>query len=421
MKKILIGLFLTCLILSLFVSCGKRDNPVRTRYLFHEIWQSSWKFPSLEDNIRGDADETVRNVYVYLPPMYDPEFHTTQLLSQGFSVLYLLHDFGADHSTFVGVYKIAQIADQLIAEGQIQPMIIVMPDASSIFLASDRLKENKGGTFYVNSTLLGRYEDYIVQELMAVIDTTFHTFLNKPGEVYIPDPRYRAISGLGMGGYGALRIAMDYDTLFASVSAMSPFTSFESFLTREIIDKVFEENDTASNDFSYSRYKSLNPWEDPEHPDKTYSQLIFAMAAAFSPHDLADPDPTNFFTLIEKAGEKYGVDLPFDSTRIIPPGSSIWNRWLVHDLKTRLTNDPTAFGDLSIYLDCGDQNQLNLYEGTRAFDQLLSLYGKEHAYIEYSGYPGYPAGHDNFIYDRLVEILKFHSRNFPPPAYRGAE
>ena len=419
MKRMLIGLFLTCLILSLFVSCGKRNNPVRTLYPFHEIWQSNWRFPALEGNIVGDLAK--REVYVYLPPMYDPINHQAGLMSEGFSVLYLLHDFGADYSTFEGVYKIGQTADQLIAEGQIQPMIIVMPDASSIFLASDRLKKKKGGTFYVNSALLGRYEDYIVPELMAVVDTTFHTFGNKIEEKWVADPRYKAISGLGMGGYGALGIAMDYDTLFQSVSAMSPFASFESFLTKEIIDTVFKENGILPDDSSYSSYKSLNPWEDSEHPNKTYSQLIFAMAAAFSPHDLADPDTPNFFTLIEKAGEKYGVDLPFDSTRTIPHGSSVWNRWLLHDLKTRLTNDPTAFGDLSIYLDCGDQNEFGLYEGTWTFSQLLSLYGKEHTYIEYSGYPGYPAEHDNFIYDRLVEILKFHSRNFPPPAYRGAQ
>jgi S-formylglutathione hydrolase FrmB len=418
MKRLLIGLFLACLILSLFISCGKRDNPVKTRYLFHEVYRSSWRFPSLEDNIRGDLDEAVRDVFVYLPPIYGDE-HQPELISEGFSVLYLLHDFWADYSTFVSVYKIAQIADQLIAEGQIQPMIIVMPDASSLFLASDLMKEEKGGTFYTNSILLGQYEDYIIRELAEIIDASFHTYLNKPEEVYIPDPRYRAISGLGMGGYGALRIAMDHDTLFSSVSAMSPFASFGSFLTRETIDKVFEENDTASNDFSYSRYKSLNLWEDPDHPDKTYSQLIFSMAAAFSPHDPADPDTTNFFTLAVEGG--YGVDLPFDSTRTIVDNSPIWKKWLLHDLHHKLTLDHTAFGDLSIYLDCGDQNEFGLYDGTKAFSDLLSLYGKEHTYIKYSGYQGYPAGHDNFIHDRLVEILKFHSRNFPPPAYRGAE
>ena len=225
-----------------------------------------------------------------------------------------------------------------------------------------------------------------------------------------------------MGAYGALRIAMDYDTtMFTAVSAMSPFASLESFLVRENIDKVFEENGIA-DDFSYSAYRTLNPWPDDDHPDKTYSQLVFAMAAAFSPRSTAGDDTTaNFFTLDVEGATKHGVDLPFDETRIIPPGSEIWRKWLLFDVKTKLTGDPGGFTDLAMYLDCGDQNEFGLLEASRALDILLSLYGQEHTYIEYSGYPNNPAGHDNFIYDRLEEVLKFHSRNFPPPAYRGTE
>jgi S-formylglutathione hydrolase FrmB len=408
MKKILIGLFLASLILSLFISCGKRENPLQTSYPYHEIWQMTKVFPSLGGNVFVEPD--AKNIFVYLPSIYDRDKHRPQLMRQGFSVLYLLHDFGGDYSTYEGVYKIGQIADQLIAEGQIQPMIIVMPDASSLNLI---------GSFYTNTYLIGQYEDYIVNELMDTIDANFHTYGVVAEGQFTPDGRYRAIGGLGMGGYGALKLAMDYDTLFSSVSASSPIAAFESFLTRETIDKVFKEDSIPDDDFSFARYHSLKPAPDSLHPDKTYTQLIFAMAAAFSPADHAanDPDTLNFFTLKLLGGRKYGVNLPFDSTRTIKP-DSIWTKWLLNDVKTKLTTDHTGFGDLGIYLDCGDHDEFNLCEGTKAFEQLLSAYGKEHTYMEYSGYPGYPAGHDNFIYDRLVEILKFHSRHFPPPAWR---
>jgi S-formylglutathione hydrolase FrmB len=221
-----------------------------------------------------------------------------------------------------------------------------------------------------------------------------------------------------MGGYGALKIAMDYDSLFAAVSAMSPYASFGSFLTQETIEKVFEENGIAAGDISLASYKTLNPWTDEQHPDKTYSQLIFAMAAAFTPRMPTDPVTDTYIQLATIGGQPHGVYLPFDSTRTVPPGSPVWSKWFLHDLATKLTNDPGTFGDLEIYLDCGDQDDLELYHGVRAFSQLLSLYGKDHSYTEYSGYPSYPAGHDSFIYDRLVEILKFHSDHFPPPAYR---
>jgi S-formylglutathione hydrolase FrmB len=358
--------------------------------------------------LRGNilADPETRRVYVYLPPMYNDELHVPGLPNSGFSVLYLLHDFGGDYSTFMGVHKIGELADRLIAEGEIEPMIIVMPDAYSLKL---------GGSFYTNSALMGNYEDYIVEEMTTIIDTTFHTYVVKPGDVVLPDPDYRAISGVGMGGYGALRIALDHDTLFHSVSAMNPYTSFESFLRQENIEKIFQENGIAPDDHSLSSYKSISP-----DPGKPFTQLVFAMAGSFSPTTLeaGDPDTANFFQLRSAGSKRHGVDLPFDPDRTIPPGSAIWNRWLLFDLKNKLNNDPDGFEDVNIYLECGDQNEFGLLEGTRAFDQLLSLFGKNHEYAEYSGYQGYPAGQDDFIYDRLEEILRFHSRNFPPAAYR---
>jgi S-formylglutathione hydrolase FrmB len=408
MKKILIGLFLVLLVTALLAGCSRRENPVRTNYPYHDPWTvPNMEFASLKGNIVDDP--FIRSIIVYLPPMYNVQLHQPGLINQGFSVLYMLHDFGTDNTSFIDVYKIVQVADQLIDEGQIQPMIIAFPDASSLFA---------GGSFYTNSYLLGDYEDYIVDEVMTVVDTSFHTYGTKPQDTWIPDPRYRAISGLGMGGYGALKIAMDYPDKLASVSVMSPYASLESFLTRETIDKVYQENGFGSGDLSYASYKSLNPWTDDLHPDKTYSRLVFAMAAAFSPHLPDNPDTTNYIYLGTVGGEPQGVDLPFDSTRTIPPGSSVWNRWLQHDMKTRLTNHPSAFGDLDMYLECGDQDEFKLYQGTRAFSQLLSLFGKENTYVEYSGYPGYPARHDSFIHDRLVDILRFHSEHFPPPAYR---
>lgn len=414
MKRILIGLSFLFLFLSFFVSCEKRENPARIVYPFSESWQlPPHKFAALDNNILGDSP--VKRAFVYLPPQYDRSKHFPLQSGFGFPVLYLLHDFGGNCSTFVYIYKVQQIADRLIAEGEIQPMIIVMPDGSN----------SLGGSFYTNSDLIGRYEDYIVNELMLMIDTTFHTMARKDPDTkeIIADRRYKAISGHGMGGYGAFEMALGYDTtLFQSVSGMSPFLSLESFLAKGMIEEVFRENGISENDTSYSSYQKINPWPDSLHPDKSITQLIFAMASAFSPHDIKDTDPKSpyFFELLNDVGKRYGVDLPFDSKRNTPPGSEIWDRWLYHDMKTMFTKNPySGFGQLKVYFDCGDFDQLNLYEGARAFDQLLSGSGIEHTYVEYPGYENHSAGHSNFIYDRLPEILKFHSRNFPPPHYFG--
>jgi S-formylglutathione hydrolase FrmB len=413
MKRIFIGLLLLASLFSVLMSCGKRENPVTTTYPFQDPWKlGAREFTALTNNILQDSD--IRETFVYLPPQYDEKKgHVPHQPGRGFPVLYLLHDFKGDNETFYNIYKIQQIADRLIAEGEIQPMIIVMPDGSN----------SLGGSFYTNSALTGRYEDYI-KEIMDAIDLSFHTVVNKVGEVWIPDPKYRAISGHGMGGYGAFKIALNYDTtLFGAVSAMSPFLSFGSFLTKEMIEEVFRENGISEDDFSLASYKTINPWTDPLHPDKPITQLIFAMAAAFSPHDITKTNPTEpyFFELLSIGKKRYGVDLPFDSTRNI--SLEIWNKWMLyHDISTLYSNNPTGgfggFGELKIYLDCGDQDQLGLYNGARDFHQFLSHRGIEHTYVEYPGYGSYPAGHSSFIYDRLPEILKFHSQHFPPPTWK---
>jgi S-formylglutathione hydrolase FrmB len=414
MKKVFLGILFLALFFAVLVSCGKRENPVRTTYPFHEPWllqPPGEGYIALQGNILHSPHKIV---WIYLPPQYNRERHVP-LLGRGFPVLYLLHDFGGDNETFYNIYKVQQTADRLIAEEEIQPMIIVMPDGSN----------SLGGSFYTNSDLIGRYEDYIIKEVMDIIDANFHTVAKEDPDTkeIIADRRYKAISGHGMGGYGAFKMAFDYDTtLFQSVSAMSPFLSFASFLTKEMIDSVFRENGIADDDSSLSSYKTINPWPDSLHPDKSITQLIFAMAAAFSPHDITKTNPTEpyFFELANMGGARYGVDLPFDSARAIPWGpGTVWDRWIsYHDIYTLFRNNPNGgFGELKIYFDCGEQDQLKLYEGAGAFDQLLSLSGIEHTYVEYPGYGDYPAGHSTFIYDRLAEILKFHSRHFPSPTW----
>lgn len=414
MKRIFTGFLFLALFSLVLVSCEKRENPVRPRYLYRVPYEQKGFFTSLQGSILDGSNAGNRTIYVYLPPQYNRDRHFALQSGYGFPVLYLLHDFGGDYETFYNVYKVQQIADRLIAEGEIQPMIIVMPDGYN----------SLGGSFYTNSDLNGKYQDYLINEVMLIIDTTFHTMAKKDPDTkeIIADRRYKAISGHGMGGYGAFKMALEFDTtLFQSVSAMSPFLSFASFLSKEMIEEVFKENGISENDSSLASYKKISPWPDSLHPDKSKTQLIFAMDAAFSPHDKNDTDPKvpYFFEVRNVVGKRYGVDLPFDSTRAIISG--IWDRWLSHDIKTMFTKLPPngGFGELNIYLDCGNFDQLKLNEGASDFDKLLSSAGIEHTYIEYPGYEGYPAGHMNFIFDRLPEILKFHSQHFPPPHYFG--
>lgn len=129
---------------------------------------------------------------IYLPP----DYYTS---NRRYPVLYLLHGISDNETSWVQFGEADRIADAGIRSGEIPPMIIVMPDA--------------GATFYINDYQSKvRYEDMFVQEFIPHIDSTFRTR---------PQRDYRAVSGLSMGGYGSLVLAMHHPELFVACAALS--------------------------------------------------------------------------------------------------------------------------------------------------------------------------------------------------------
>lgn len=132
------------------------------------------------------------NYAVYLPPDY-------QTSSRRYPVVYLLHGYTDDESGWVQFGEIQQAADRAIDAREIPPMIIAMPDG--------------GVTWYINDHQNKvRFEDMFVQEFIPRIDSTFRTR---------PDREFRGVSGLSMGGFGALVYAFHHPDVFAACAAFS--------------------------------------------------------------------------------------------------------------------------------------------------------------------------------------------------------
>lgn len=130
---------------------------------------------------------------VYLPFDYDSS-------DRFYPVVYLLHGYSDDDTGWIQFGEAHLIADEGIAERKIPPMILVMPDA--------------GVSWYVNNHDGSvRYEDFFFEEFLPHIESQYRIRSEK---------RYRAISGLSMGGYGALIYAMHHPELFA---ACAPFSA----------------------------------------------------------------------------------------------------------------------------------------------------------------------------------------------------
>ena len=150
--------------------------------------------------IGGAIDYTV-----YLPDGYDASGATR------YPTLYLLHGRGDSQAAW---QQEAGALDELIAAGEIPPMIVVMPDAPW----SDR------GNYYVDSLYTGApaaaaVETGFTADLVDHIDASFPT---------VDDRAARAVGGYSMGGAGALRFATVHQDTFSAGIVLSPAVYFPS-------------------------------------------------------------------------------------------------------------------------------------------------------------------------------------------------
>lgn len=149
-----------------------------------------------------------RKYAVYLPPDYE----TSQ---RRYPVLYLLHGGGDDQTGWVQFGEVLHIADRAILSGDATPMIIVMPDAQT----------GRRG-FFNDISGQWRYEDFFFDEFMPFVERTYRIKGEK---------RYRAVSGLSMGGGGSFMYALHRPDLFSSAAPLSASTgplSLEDFKNR---------------------------------------------------------------------------------------------------------------------------------------------------------------------------------------------
>lgn len=386
------------LFLTITTGCKKRKNPVEPVVLKQADYLKIEPFFSqaLDNFPMGIGfSSSNRTVMVYIPgevPI-DSKGQIPATWKTQYPVLYLLTDFGQDALFFANTYRIRDIADELIAKGEIRPMVIVIADGRNAI----------GGGFYVNQPYAGDYEDYIVFDLRLQIDTLFFD------RIVLKDRTKRGVSGLGMGGYAAFRVAMDYPQYYGSVSAISAPLAIDAGAAGDWF-----------NDYLWStaiqeglKYSPRDTVLIPPDLAKPATSLLFAMALGFSPHDTADTDSSSYFK-IEKMPEftrDYAVDLPYDSAGNLRV--SIWNKWLDNDVKSRLAGIKSgSLTNTKIYFEVGDQDSYLLQIANRNFKSFMATQSYTYSYNEFTGYAGFPADHFNFAFDRLVAILKFHSQNF---------
>jgi len=237
--------------------------------------------------------------------------------------------------------------DRLIGSGAMAPAVVVIPDCYT----------SLGGNQYVNSPAVGRYADYLVEELVPFIENEVNV---------VDDRRGRALFGKSSGGYGALYHAMVYADTWGAAASHAGDVGFD-LLFRSEFPLACEMLGSLNGD-STTFIRGFWSKKRPNGRDFTVMMLL-AMAASY------DPDP-------ERPEE---IRLPFDlRTCAIDPER--WQAWLDFDPLNLLEKHADALHTLhGLFVDVGMYDQYRIQYGTRRFTDRLRELGIPHQYEEFEG------------------------------------
>ena len=154
-----------------------------------------------------------RRMTVYLPSSY------TTNKNKRFPVLYLLHGSGGDENSWSDGGRAIQILDNMIAAGQCEPMIVVMPNGNVNLAAApgeDPNNPNVEPSANNTSSMLGKIESAFMKEVVNYVDNNYRT---------LNDKAHRAIAGLSLGGLHTLFISLNNPQSFDYVGLFSAQTT----------------------------------------------------------------------------------------------------------------------------------------------------------------------------------------------------
>ena len=302
-----------------------------------------FKFKSevLKNNPLKDPYE--RDLIVYLPEKY-LESH-----SKGYPAIFLLPSFGNNNHSTVNNNPfsptIYQILENLIEEKKCEEMIIVIIDCFN----------KLGGSQYINSKSVGNYKDYLIEEIVPLINSKYN--ISK-----------KAILGKSSGGYGAITIGMQYPKIFSAIAAHSFDSAFEYCYLPDF-PTAFKK---LKKDGNIETWLS-NFWNKENKSDKNdfITLNIISMAAHYSPK-------------LSNNG-KSEIEMPFD----LETGEfndKVWSRWKSKDPINMIDGFKDNLKNMDLlFFDCGINDEFNLFIGTKTFSDKCKRFGIEHEYIQYDG------------------------------------
>jgi len=313
---------------------------------------------ALRGNALGDPAE--RDVFVYLPPGYDAA------AARRYPVVLLLTGFtGLGESPFQRQAfgeALHERLDRLIAAKKVPPMIVACPDCMTAL----------GGSQYVNSSAVGRYETFVVQEVVPFLDRRFRTK---------GDARHRGVVGKSSGGYGALMLGMKYPDVFGALASHSGDAYFEYGYGYDFI-KCWNGLRNAGGVKEWLAKFRAKPKK--SHDDILVLNIV-AMAACYSPNPRSP----------------WGFDLPFD-LETCEIDARVMARWKKVDPVDACRRYAANLRRLrGIFVDCGIRDEFQLHSGARILVRRLRALGLRPVHEEFDdGHMGI-----SYRYDRSFAWL----------------
>lgn len=139
-----------------------------------------------------------RDLYVYLPPNYDPNHR--------YPIMLWLHGFAQDEQSFL--HQVAPRIDEAIRAGKLPPFIIAAPDGSLMGEPCFTCP----GSFFLN-TKAGDFEDFILQDVWD--------FMCKHYPLR-PERGAHVLAGVSMGGFAAYNYGIKHKGAFGVVVGIFP-------------------------------------------------------------------------------------------------------------------------------------------------------------------------------------------------------
>ena len=308
----------------------------------------------LAGNPLGDPVE--RDLYIYLPPGYDPA------AKRKCPALLAIAGFTGNGAMLFNRDPLAEglkeRLDRLISTGKCPPVIVAAPDCFT------RL----GGNQYINSSAIGRYEDYLVKEIVPFVTRVYRT------------GRW-GIFGKSSGGYGAIVQGMRHSEVFEAIADHSGDSDFELCY----LDEFPAALDAWRKAGGPARWLDAF-WKDANRRLRHhgYPLNMLAMSAHYSPNP--------------KMKKTLGIDFPFDlKTGEFRP--AVWARWRAWDPVNMVPRHLKNLRRLKfIYIDCGSKDEFHIHWGTRALTAALRKHGLKVHYEEFDD------GHMSIAYRYDVSV-----------------